>query len=95
MARYDYRCSACGEVFEVEHGMGERPEIHCPVCNAVAQKEFSATGIAFNGSGFYNTDHRDVPQSSAASDSQGGPTTGDAKQLASASACEHCPHKDK
>ena len=32
MARYDYRCTSCGNVFEVEHGMTERPEVSCPTC---------------------------------------------------------------
>ena len=32
MARYDYRCAACGDVFEVEHAMGEKPEVKCPKC---------------------------------------------------------------
>ena len=26
MARYDYKCSSCGNVFEVEHPMSETPE---------------------------------------------------------------------
>mgnify|MGYP002512699057 CR=1 FL=1 len=34
MARYDYRCTECGTVFEVEHPMGERPEVACPACGA-------------------------------------------------------------
>ena len=25
MARYDYKCSSCGNVFEVEHPMSETP----------------------------------------------------------------------
>ena len=38
MARYDYRCTSCGNVFEVEHGMTEHPEITCPTCGASAEK---------------------------------------------------------
>lgn len=59
MARYDYRCTSCGNVFEVEHGMTERPEVTCPSCGGAADKVFSAIGIKFEGSGFYNTDQRD------------------------------------
>lgn len=58
MARYDYRCTACGEVFEVEHSMTERPEVTCPSCGGAAEKVFSASGIKFEGPGFYNTDQR-------------------------------------
>ena len=58
MARYDYKCSSCGNVFEVEHPMSETPEVVCPNCGAPAAKTFSASGIKFEGSGFYNTDQR-------------------------------------
>ena len=58
MARYDYKCSSCGNVFEVEHPMSETPEVVCPSCGAPASKTFSASGIKFDGSGFYNTDLR-------------------------------------
>lgn len=58
MARYDYRCSSCGKVFEVEHPMSEHPEITCPECGSSCERVFSASGISFKGTGFYNTDER-------------------------------------
>ena len=62
MARYDYKCTSCGNVFEVEHPMSETPEVVCPSCGAPATKTFSASGIKFDGSGFYNTDQlRQLP----------------------------------
>ena len=66
MARYDYKCSSCGNVFEVEH----------PMCGAPAAKTFSASGIKFEGSGFYNTDQR-----------SGGSSTS-----ATSGCCANCPH---
>ena len=64
MARYDYKCTSCGNVFEVEHPMSETP------------KTFSASGIKFEGSGFYNTDQR-----------SGGSSTN-----ATSGCCANCPH---
>lgn len=58
MARYDYHCPSCGSTFEVEHPMGAHPKIVCPTCGNEAQRVFSASGISFNGSGFYNTDQK-------------------------------------
>ena len=58
MARYDYKCPNCNKVFEVEHPMSERPRVTCPDCGTEAQRVFSATGIHFEGHGFYNTDAR-------------------------------------
>jgi putative FmdB family regulatory protein len=58
MARYDYKCPSCETVFEVEHPMSEHPTILCPKCGQEAQRVFSASGIHFEGHGFYNTDQR-------------------------------------
>ena len=66
MARYDYKCTSCGNVFEVEHPMSETPEVVCPSCGAPASKTFSASGIKFEGSGFYNTDQRSGGSSTSA-----------------------------
>ena len=60
MARYDYKCTSCDTVFEVEHPMSEHPEVKCPTCGAPAERVFSASGIHFEGHGFYNTDQRKV-----------------------------------
>ena len=58
MAQYDYICTACNHIFEVEHPMSEHPTILCPDCGQEAQHVFSASGIHFEGHGFYNTDQR-------------------------------------
>ncbi|MDJ1121273.1 zinc ribbon domain-containing protein [Olsenella sp. YH-ols2217] len=81
MARYDYRCPACGKVFEVEHPMSERPEICCPADGTVCERVISGSAITFVGSGFYNTDMRDSGEtkttSSESSSSCGGCSGGD------------------
>ena len=87
MARYDYKCTSCGNIFEVEHGMTEHPEVTCPSCGATAQKVFNATGIHFEGSGFYNTDQRGGSSSTEATSAPAEP--------APAHDCENCPHKSE
>lgn|GEM_PF-349769 len=71
MARYDYRCPACGKQFEVEHPMAEHPTVTCPDCSSVAQQVFGASSIVFKGSGFYNTDMRGKGTTSATSATSG------------------------
>ena len=93
MARYDYRCTSCGAVFEVEHAMTERPEVSCPTCGAPAEKVFSASGIKFVGSGFYNTDQRGGSSSTAATSGTGDSAKADAAGTSTHS-CENCPHKN-
>ncbi len=83
MARYDYRCTSCGTVFEVEHGMTEHPEVTCPSCGKEAEKVFNASGIKFEGSGFYNTDQRSGGSSTSATSSA---------PEAHSCGCADCPH---
>lgn len=83
MAVYDYRCTSCGNVFEVSHGMTEHPDVTCPTCGNPANKVFSANGIKFEGSGFYNTDQRGGGSSTAATTSS-----------SHSCDCDNCPHKE-
>lgn len=91
MARYDYRCSACGTIFEVEHPMRENPEICCPACGAHADRMFNASAIVLNGSGFYNTDQRGKSGKAGSK----APTSGGAATCATSGVSEHCEHCDK
>ena len=84
MAHYDYRCTSCSHVFEVEHGMTEHPDVTCPVCGAPADTVFNASGIEFKGSGFYNTDQRGGSSSATKASAPAG---------GSGHTCENCPHK--
>lgn len=91
MARYDYRCTSCGIIFEVEHGMTEHPEVVCPECGAPATKVFNASGIKFEGSGFYNTDERG---GSSATSATSGATNSETSSAPAAASCENCPHNN-
>ena len=62
-------CSQCGKELVDE-------AVVCPNCGAPAAKTFSASGIKFEGSGFYNTDQR-----------SGGSST-----TATSGCCANCPH---
>lgn len=46
MPFYDYSCRSCSAVFEIMHGMNEKPEIVCPKCGSKkTSKEISSCGI--------------------------------------------------
>lgn len=94
MARYDYKCTSCDKVFEVEHPMSERPHITCPNCGADAERVFEPSGISFKGSGFYNTDQRGGSSSTAATSAPSESSTASAAPSNDACAgCEHCARK--
>tara|TARA_B100000614_G_C14444385_1_gene451627 strand:+ start:406 stop:720 length:315 start_codon:yes stop_codon:yes gene_type:complete len=71
MPTYDYRCDACGNVFEVFQSFSEDPLSKCPEenCAGEVKKIFSAPGISFKGSGFYKNDSRSKSTSSSSSSS--------------------------
>ena len=39
MPYYDYKCDKCREIFEAEHGMGEKPRLSCPDCGSAEVKK--------------------------------------------------------
>ena len=46
MPRYDYACRSCSAVFEIIHGMNEKPEVVCPKCQSKkTSKQISSCGI--------------------------------------------------
>ncbi|MGG7508794.1 FmdB family zinc ribbon protein [Plantibacter sp. YIM 135249] len=76
MPTYAYRCTECGNAFDVQQAFTEDSLTVCPSCGGKLRKLFSAVGVTFNGSGFYRTDSRagaskssSVPASSSSSDS--------------------------
>ncbi len=58
MPRYDYRCEACENVFEVTQSFDSEPAAQCPRCSNSARRLVSKVAIHFKGSGWYSTDNR-------------------------------------
>jgi len=57
MPLYDYKCSKCNYIFEVQQRITEDPLKHCPKCKGHIKRLISAAGIIFKGSGFHVTDY--------------------------------------
>ena len=74
MPTYSYRCTECGNAFDVVQSFTDDSLTVCPVCQGVLRKVFSPVGVTFNGSGFYRTDSRSGSGSS--SSSSGSSSTG-------------------
>lgn len=60
MPNYSYKCKDCGNVFDVSHGMNEKPDLTCGECegSAVSKLISGGTGFILKGSGFYTTDYK-------------------------------------
>ena len=57
MPRYDYRCTSCGEEFELTQSFSEAGKGTCPICSGAGQRVFHAVPVIYKGSGFYTTDY--------------------------------------
>jgi putative FmdB family regulatory protein len=69
MPTYRYRCSACGDDFEVWQSINDdRLTAHEGTCGGALTRVLSPAGIVLKGSGFYKTDNRSKNGSAATRD---------------------------
>lgn len=57
MPLYEYRCSKCGDVFEVIQKFADAPLTVHEACGGPVERLISASGFNFKGSGWYVTDY--------------------------------------
>jgi len=85
MPTYEYKCAACGHLFEELQSMKADPLKDCPACGKPALKRLmtGGSGMIFKGSGFYLTDYRKsgstVPKDGEASSSESPAKPGEKK----------------
>ena len=58
MPTYSYRCTECGNAFDIHQAFTDDALTVCDVCGGRLRKLFNTIGVTFNGSGFYRTDSR-------------------------------------
>ncbi|GAA2440906.1 FmdB family zinc ribbon protein [Agromyces soli] len=83
MPTYSYRCTECGNAFDIHQAFSDDALTVCEVCGGKLRKLFNTIGVTFNGSGFYRTDSRsgsgsgssDGGSSKSGAASSGGSTT--------------------
>ena len=64
MARYDYKCSKCEHVFEVQHSIHEEPKVKCEKCKKLSIRQISTRVYLYGTVGIdWNTDPSKVSQS--------------------------------
>ena len=58
MPTYGYRCTECGNEYDVWQRMSDEPVAACPACGKSGKRLIFPAGIVFKGTGFYKTDSR-------------------------------------
>jgi putative FmdB family regulatory protein len=100
MPTYSYRCTECGEAFDIQQAFTDDSLTVCPNCGGKLRKLFSAVGVTFNGSGFYRTDSRgkapsDSSAPATASDSSSSSSSAPAPAPATSGAPSSAPSSTK
>ena len=76
MPTYSYRCSECKTAFDIQQSFTDESLTVCPTCGARLRKVFSAIGVSFTGSGFYQNDSRAAaPKAASAAAAPAAPAT--------------------
>ena len=57
MPIYEYACRKCGAHIEILQKLTDKPLSKCRKCGGKLEKQWSASGIQFKGSGWYVTDY--------------------------------------
>ena len=58
MPLYTYRCSNCGNEFDLRQSFYDDPIRICMVCEGDVRRVIQQVSVLFKGSGFYVTDNR-------------------------------------
>ena len=66
MPTYSYRCTECDTAFDIQQSFLDDSLTVCPTCSGKLRKVFSAVGVSFTGSGFYQNDSRPAAPKAAA-----------------------------
>jgi len=62
---YDYKCLKCNKSFEFFQYMKDEPLKNCPDCNGEVKRLIGAgAGTIFKGTGFYQTDYKNLSKPS-------------------------------
>lgn len=76
MPTYSYRCTECGNAFDIHQAFSDDALTVCEVCGGKLRKLFNTIGVTFNGSGFYRTDSRSGSDDGGGSAKAGSATGG-------------------
>lgn len=85
MPVYEYECSSCGKVFEVQQRMADAPLTDCLECDGRLKKVVSMSSFQLRGGGWYADGYASARKDAAAATSSTPPPS------CSSGGCGKCP----
>lgn len=59
MPIYEYKCPKCDTSIDIKRDVDDRDKVaKCPKCKKPMERQISAPGLRFIGSGFYENDYK-------------------------------------
>lgn len=86
MPVYEYECSECRKVFEVQQRISDEPLTHCPECAGEVKKLMSMSSFQLKGGGWYSDGY-----ASASAGTKNTTAAPAAAPCSSGGSCAHCP----
>ncbi len=91
MPTYSYKCTECGNAFDIVQSFSDDSLTVCPACSGALRKVFSPVGVTFNGSGFYRTDSRGSKSSTSTAGKSSSSSSGGGASSSSTSSSSSSP----
>ncbi|WP_028317690.1 FmdB family zinc ribbon protein [Desulfobulbus elongatus] len=88
MPVYEYECSGCQKVFEVQQRMADEPLSVCPECGGSVRKLISMSSFQLKGGGWYTDGYSNGGNGKGCAPCA---DSGSASSCSSSGGCCHCP----
>jgi putative FmdB family regulatory protein len=88
---YEYRCKACGHVFEKIQSFSAPELKECPVCQGEVERLLSAPAVQFKGAGWYVTDYAGKSAAGKAGATNGNGSSSSGDNASSSAKSENTP----
>jgi putative FmdB family regulatory protein len=90
MPVYEYECSGCKKVFEIQQRIADAPLEKCPECGAAVRKLISRSSFQLKGGGWYSDGYSSC-SGSVGKESGGSSNSGSGGSCAAGGNCCQCP----
>ena len=91
MPVYEYECSGCKKIFEIQQRIADAPLDVCPECGASVRKLISVSSFQLKGGGWYSDGYSSCSGSVGTSASSGSTGSEGGGSCPAGGSCCQCP----
>jgi len=91
MPVYEYECSKCEKVFEIQQRIADAPVTVCSECGGEVRKLISMSSFQLKGGGWHTDGYSGPSNGKGASSSHSSSDAASPPSCPAGGACSHCP----